>query len=99
MANSNYQLLNMYIDAIPNLHGTPSLLNDFIDACDLLITSYSSNNNENQNKFLFGTNKNKLKGQAQVNISTRSEIESLNIKQILIRTFGDHVISTQYKKT
>lgn len=86
----NYQLLKIYINAIPNSDGTPSLLNDFIEACDGLIISYSNNNNNEQNKFLFRTIKNKLKGQSQINISTRLEVETWSeIKQILIRTLGD----------
>lgn len=80
----------MFIDVIPNFDGTPSLLNDFIDACEELIHNYGHSESDVQNKFLTRAIKNKLKFQAQVNIATRLEINTwTEIEENLTLTFGD----------
>lgn len=90
MATVNHQLLKMFIDVIPNFDGTPSLLNDFIDACDELIDNYGNSESDVQNKFLIRAIKHKLRVQAQVNTSTRLEIGTRpEIKETLTLTFGD----------
>lgn len=94
MAQTNYQLLRMYIDAIRPFDGNVFALNDFVTACDALESSYAKPNdtpdNINLNNFLLQSIKSKLHGQALTIIGCRFDLNSwADIRKTLVNHFSD----------
>ena len=94
MAQVNYQLLRMYIDAIRPFDGNVFALNDFISACNALENNYAKPNdvpdNIHLNNFLLQSIKSKLHGQALAIVGCRFDLNSWkDIRKTLVDHFSD----------
>lgn len=86
----NFQMFKMFIDVVPRFDGTPSVLNDFLSACDELVLTYGSRENPVQDRFVLRAIKNKLYGRAQVAIASRLELATWDeVRAVLVNTYSD----------
>ncbi|XP_057671275.1 uncharacterized protein LOC130903024 [Diorhabda carinulata] len=89
-SGTNYQLLKLYLDSIPNFDGNPHTLNIFIGNCESFISAFASNSDNALNTFLYRAIIGKLTGRAQILIGSRTELKTWDeIKQALNLSFGD----------
>jgi hypothetical protein len=72
--NTNYQLLKLYVDTIPNYNGDPNTLEIFINACDNLFTNFG--NNQDLQSYLIRAIISKLTDQALILIGTKTELRN-----------------------
>ncbi|WP_253302429.1 hypothetical protein [Wolbachia endosymbiont of Psylliodes chrysocephala] len=89
---TNYPLLQLYVDTIPNFDGNPHILTVFLDACESLIGQFSDrqNNAATINAYILRAIIGKLTGRALSLIGSRSELTVwIDIKNLLILSFGD----------
>ncbi|XP_050516300.1 putative mediator of RNA polymerase II transcription subunit 24 [Diabrotica virgifera virgifera] len=90
MAQTNYQLLKLYLDSIPAYDGNPHTLTIFIENCENLITNFASQTDGTLNTFLLRAILGKLNGRAQMLIGSRTELNTWQlVKDALNLSFGD----------
>ncbi|XP_072377871.1 uncharacterized protein [Diabrotica undecimpunctata] len=90
MAQTNYQLLKLYLDSIPAYDGNPHTLTIFIENCENLITNFASQTDGTLNTFLLRAILDKLNGRAQMLIGSRKELNTWQlVKDALNLSFGD----------
>jgi hypothetical protein len=86
--NTNYQLLKLYVDTIPNYNGDPNTLEIFINACDNLFTNFG--NNQDLQSYLIRAIISKLTDRALILIGTKTELKNWPlVKNALRLSFGD----------
>lgn len=87
--DTNYQLIRLYLDSIPQYDGNPHTLNIFINNCEYFLNTFASNNmvqNECFLRIILG----KLKGRALILIGSRIELKTWDeIKAVLLLSFSD----------
>jgi hypothetical protein len=86
--NTNYQLLKLYVDTIPNYNGDPNTLEIFINACENLFTNFG--NNQDLQSYLIRAIISKLTDRALILIGTKTELKNWPlVKNALRLSFGD----------
>lgn len=88
----NYQLLRLYVDAIPNYDGNPHTLSIFLDSCENLISTFADTVNLASpiNNYLLRAIIGKLTGRALALVGCRTELRAWkDIKEALNLSFSD----------
>lgn len=86
---TNYQLIRLSLDSIPQYDGNAHTLNIFINNCEYFLNTFASNNVA-QNECLLRSVLGKLTGRALILIGSRIELKTWEeIKSVLLLSFSD----------